>query len=281
VRSSTPHPVAPPPRGILGLPDRLPYRVSRTPPSEDLDWCVERFWTSAWKVPAGRTVTARILPHPTVNITITLGHRTLIITGVAAGVFTRTLTGTDEVFGIKLQPGVAHLLTSVPIRTLDGLGQPAVGVLADAAELEDSFLAADSTAERISIAEQYLRRLDLTPPPELILVQDAVRELVEDPEVRRVADLTTRLGVSERTLQRLFADYLGVSPGWVLRRGRLHAAAERLTQLAMGGRDGLADVAAEFGYTDQSHLTNDFTKIIGMPPSSWLGSLLSESPTSS
>lgn len=264
------------PRGILGVPGRLPYRVTRTPPSPDLEWCVERFWTSAWQLPPGRTVTARVLPHPTVNLTLTLGDGRLLITGVAAGVFTRSLTGVDEVFGIKLAPGVAHLLTQVPIRSLDGLGQPAVGIVDGAEALQQDWLAAESTAERISIGEDFLRSRRLTPNRELLLVQDAVRSLVEDPELRRVSDLTGRIGVSERTLQRLFADYLGVTPGWVLRRGRLHAAAERLTQLAFGGRDALADVAAEFGYADQSHLTNDFTKIIGIPPGTWLAELTAE-----
>ena len=40
----------------------------------------------------------------------------------------------------------------------------------------------------------------------------------------------------------------------------------------------MAEVATQFGYADQSHLTGDFTKIIGMPPKRWLGSLLSEHP---
>jgi transcriptional regulator GlxA family with amidase domain len=93
-----------------------------------------------------------------------------------------------------------------------------------------------------------------------------------------VADAAARLSVSERTLQRLFADYLGLTPGWVLRRGRLHAAAERLIQLAAGDPAPLAAVAVEFGYTDQAHLTNDFTSLIGVPPRTWLAELVSEHP---
>lgn len=265
-----------PPRGILGLPDRLPYRVTRDAPSEDLAWCVEAFWTSRWEIPEGRAVTARVLPHPTVNLTLTFGMGYLIITGVAPGVFTRTLTGTDSVFGIKLRPGVAHLITDTPIRALDGLGQPAEGVVPGAAALTEALITAGTTPARIAVAEAYLRGLELEPTPELIMVQEAVTSLTTDPRVRRVSDLSARLGVSDRTLQRLFAGHLGVTPGWVLRRGRLHKAAERLIQVASGGSDALAEIAAEFGYADQAHLTHDFRRILGLPPSSWLSQLVTE-----
>jgi AraC-like DNA-binding protein len=258
------------------LPDRLPYRVTRTSPSADLAWCVDLFWTSAWDVADGRAVTARILPHPTVNLTLTFGMGHLIITGVAAGVFTRTLTGRDSVFGIKLRPGVAHLLTETPIRTIDGFGQRADPMLAGASQLTEALIAAGTTPARIAVAEVFLRGLQLRPNPELIMVQQAVDALVGDAGIRRVSDLTARLGVSDRTLQRLFGSYLGVPPGWVLRRGRLHKAAERLIQAAAGGSEALAEIAAEFGYADQAHFTHDFRRILGVPPSSWMSQLVTE-----
>ncbi|SDT01563.1 AraC family transcriptional regulator [Microlunatus soli] len=287
-----------PPRGILGLPGRLPYRVTRTAPSDRLSWCIDRFWTSEWELPPGRAVTARVLPHPTVNLTWerhppSVGSggpattpRQLIITGVARGVFTRTLTGTDRAFGIKLRPGVARLLTDVAITELSGNGQPADAVWSAALrptgrELQDALAAAPTDADRITAAESFFAAID-GPSERLTTVQHGVRALIGDPAVRRVTDVTTRLGVSERTLQRLFGEYLGLSPGWVLRRGRLHAAAERLIQLAAaagagsGRRAVLAEVAAEYGYADQAHLTGDFTKIIRMPPNSWLNTLIAE-----
>ncbi|QDP95603.1 AraC family transcriptional regulator [Microlunatus elymi] len=268
-----------PPRGILGLPDRLPYQVTRTQPSDELRWCIDRFWTSAWQIPPGRAVTARVLPHPTVNLTLESGE--LVITGVARGVFNRTLTGNDRVFGIKLRPGVARLLIDIEVGALSGQGQPAEAVMGLAAELAEQLRGCRRDRERIAVTEALFGSRLAGPSAELSLVQEAVAALTSDPDVRRVRDVTGQLGVSERTLQRLFADYLGLTPGWVLRRGRLHAAAERLIQLAASAtseRTALADVAAEFGYADQAHLTNDFTKIIGLPPASWLSTLISEHP---
>ncbi len=82
---------AEPPRGILGLPGRLPFAVRRWAPPADLAWCIERFWVSAWQLPASRSYVARILPHPSVNVT--LEEQGLRVTGIAPGVWSRRLAG--------------------------------------------------------------------------------------------------------------------------------------------------------------------------------------------
>lgn len=261
-------------RGILGLPGRLPFRLTRLPPEDGLAWFVDWFWIAQWDLADGRAVTARILPHPTVNLTLEAGR--LMITGVAPGVFTRTLTGRDRAFGIRLRPGAARLLTDFPIRSLSGTGQPAEALLPDGPALAAGLRSAASDAARMIIFTEYVDGLGLAPTPELIMVQQAVGLLVADPRVSRVGDVSRLLRTSERSLQRLFADYLGLTPGWVLRRGRLHAAVERLIELADRRTEPLADVAAEFGYADQAHLTNDFRRYLGMPPASWLADLITE-----
>ena len=57
---------------------------------------------------------------------------------------------------------------------------------------------------------------------------DLVSQITADPGLRRVAQLAKLSGLSERKLQRLFSDYVGVSPKWVMRRARLHEAALRV-----------------------------------------------------
>jgi AraC-like DNA-binding protein len=66
-----------------------------------------------------------------------------------------------------------------------------------------------------------------------------------------------------RSLQRLFADYVGASPKWVMRRARLHEAAERADS---GELVDWAELATDLGYADQAHLTRDFTDTIGVSP---------------
>jgi AraC-like DNA-binding protein len=264
-----------PPRGILGIPGRLPFTVRRWPPPVDLAWCIERFWVSAWELPPGRSYVARILPHPSVNVT--LEATGLRVTGIAPGVWSRRLHGTERAFGVKFQPGAFHLLTNVPVASISGAGQPAGDVLPGAAALEAALQHAPDDDARAAIVAGYVRDQGIEPTSTLGLVQAAITLLVGDGGVRRVGDACARVGVNQRTLQRLFAQYVGVSPGWVLRRGRLHAAAERVIQLAANEPDeSLAAVAAEFGYADQAHFSRDFRRVLGTPPAGWAESLLTE-----
>ena len=75
-----------------------------------------------------------------------------------------------------------------------------------------------------------------------------------------VAELADRFAVSQRTLQRAFADCVGVGPKWVLQRYRMHEAAERI---AAGEPPDAAALAFDLGYFDQSHFIRDFTTQIG------------------
>lgn len=266
---------APPARGILGLPGALPFRVRRFCPSDDLAWCVDVFWVSAWDVPDGRVAVTRVLPHPSVNLT--LEHGRLRVTGVPDGVFSRRLVGRQSTFGVKFAVGAFRLLVGSDVGALSGTGQPAESVLPGSAALERSLREADDDDRRAALVERYLRERRVSPTPALRLVQDAVTALTEDPQVRRVGDVAHRLRVSSRTLQRLFADYVGVSPGWVLRRGRLHAAAERVMGLSTSsGPSPWADVAAELGYADQAHFIRDFRAVLGVTPASWAAALVTE-----
>jgi AraC-like DNA-binding protein len=87
--------------------------------------------------------------------------------------------------------------------------------------------------------------------------------ITSDSSLRRVDELSVVSGLSVRALQRLFSDYVGVSPKWVMRRARLHEAALR----ADGGEPvDWAALASDLGYADQAHLTRDFTATIGVPP---------------
>ena len=87
--------------------------------------------------------------------------------------------------------------------------------------------------------------------------------ITDDPALRRVDQLSAASGISARSLQRLFADYVGVGPKWVMRRARLHEAAARADS---GEPIDWAGLAADLGYADQAHLTRDFTATIGVPP---------------
>ncbi len=81
-----------------------------------------------------------------------------------------------------------------------------------------------------------------------------------------LAPVAERLHVSPRTLQRMFARYVGASPLWVLRRYRLQDAAAAID---VGEGDDLGALASDLGFADQGHFTRAFAEVIGVPPSTY------------
>jgi len=77
-----------------------------------------------------------------------------------------------------------------------------------------------------------------------------------------VATLAANAGVVPRTLQRHLRNRTGLAP-------KQYAAVQRFTgalsQLAVG-RESLAQIASEAGYSDQSHLTTDLGRHAGLSP---------------
>ena len=95
--------------------------------------------------------------------------------------------------------------------------------------------------------------------------------MLEDPAITRVEHLCAHAGYSKRTLQRLFREYVGVTPKWVLDRIRLHEAAERM---ADGGAD-WASMALDLGYFDQAHFIKAFKAVVGRSPADYAGATVS------
>jgi transcriptional regulator GlxA family with amidase domain len=72
--------------------------------------------------------------------------------------------------------------------------------------------------------------------------------------------------MSVRRLQRLFVDYVGAGPKWVIIRCRLQDAAVRA---AADAAPDWAALASELGFADQAHLTRALSQFIGTSPAAY------------
>ncbi len=86
---------------------------------------------------------------------------------------------------------------------------------------------ADADAVVTGHAEALLCSVQPERDPAAERAAELVARVTADPGLRRVDELAAASGLTVRGLQRLFADYVGVSPKRVMRRARLHEAAER------------------------------------------------------
>nr|WP_239523257.1 helix-turn-helix transcriptional regulator [Geodermatophilus normandii] len=91
--------------------------------------------------------------------------------------------------------------------------------------------------------------------------------MAADRDLVRVDQVAALAGTSTRSLQRLFAGYVGVNPKAVLARYRLQDAAAAID----GGEvTDLAGLAASLGWFDQSHFSREFRSVVGVTPSAYL-----------
>lgn len=243
--------------------------VRRSPPAADLAYWIDYLWIVRWR--AEQPHTQAVIPQPVVHVAAEDGR--LLAHGVGDNHFTRTLHGAGHVLGIAFRPGAFHAVLQRPVNTMSrsvsGIGE-LIGV--DDRPVAAALLDPDADdAELVGIGEGWLR--DLTPErdPTIDTVAGLVTRAETDHTIVRAEELADVASMSLRSLQRLFGEYVGIGPKWVIRRFRLLDAAAVANNGARAGRDDVdwAALAVELGFSDQAHLTREFSRIVGTPPASY------------
>ena len=251
-------------RGVL-RPDLAAgrFELVRSAPSGPLAPFVEYYWTVRWDLRGQPSHEQTILPHPNVHLVFEASGAGIY--GVDRTLFTRRLSGQGKALGVRFRAGCFRPFWGAPVSQLSDRMVPAVRVFGPLAEkTRQALMCTESDAEMTSHAESLL--FSGLPERDPVAEQAAriVALITTDSSLRRVDQLASASGLSVRGLQRMFGDYVGVSPKWVMRRARLHEAALR----ADGGEPvDWAALAFDLGYADQAHLTRDFSATIGVPPS--------------
>ncbi|MCB0910533.1 MAG: AraC family transcriptional regulator [Propionibacteriaceae bacterium] len=250
-------------RGTL-YPKRLPDFHRLEPPAA-ASALVRWVWISSWNLSDGSVSRQHLIGFPALNLAV---ESTMVgLSGPTTRTSHRDLSGRGWVVGALLRPAAVPAFTDDPAslrdqyvalvepelhaRVTDAFGDPSTG----ATRQEAADALADWLAARVG-----------EPGPDALLANRLVELAESDPDLLRVGDLAARLGVSERTLQRLATRYVGLGPAALIRRRRLQEAAERIRTDPDAD---LASLAAELGYADQAHLTNEFTRVLGLSPAGY------------
>ncbi len=250
-------------RGVLRQKRELQdFVVSRSFPLPALADFIQHYWAVSWDLSDRAPHLQETLPHPNAYLVFEEGK--LTVSGVTTRKFSRLLQGRSSVFGVKFKPGGLRPFLDSPVSTLTDQIIPANRIFGEAADaLESRLLAVTTEVQRVDAASGFFQER-IPPPDEMVrLATRLVEQILTEPEIKAVEDLASRSGLGIRSLQRLFSEYVGISPKWVIRRYRLHELVDRLNS----GEDfNWPDLALELGYFDQAHLINDFRSIVGQPP---------------
>lgn len=224
---------------------------------------VDYHWVIEWDLTGRPDHVQRVLGSASVHLSIE--PRTARITGIRTrSDFAEALSGKGRVLGVRFRPGGLRPFLAGPVSTLT---DREVGVEEhfdiDVAQWRERVLAAPSPAAAAATADDVLTILAPAIDPvvdEIAAIVDGIRN---DPALTRVDAVAQEYGIGVRRLQRLFTEYVGIGPKWVIRCYRLHEVAGRA---ASGAEVDWAGLAAELGYSDQAHLVREFTAIVGEPP---------------
>lgn len=300
-------------QGIVDAPGLFArVRFRRRAPAPPLRPYLEHYWLIDWDL--DRPYVSQVVPHPSVNVVFQRfgygpgGSSFAEVAGIGLELFSQRLEGQGRVCGVQFRPGgFRPFAPRWPVSEWTGRRVPLGEVMrATDADIE-TVLGPGEAGEsresgedaRVAALDTYLLGIGPRPDPQADQAMALADRIRTDRTIRRVAQLATAEGVSTRSLQRLFAAYVGVGPKWVILRYRIHEALERAESDAGAGAGSgsgsgsgtstgpgsgtdtgtgtgssasavdWAELASELGYSDQAHLVRDFTATVGVPPTAY------------
>lgn len=181
-----------------------------------------------------------------------------------------------EMIAMKVRSGGLRALLGVPAIEVRDSTVPLEefwGV--DAAMLAEQMASASGSEERVSILRRHLvmRSRQCAGRDR---VASALSSLIE----RRRGDISVRAlvarsGYSQRAVLQKFDECVGLTPKQHARLTRLRAVIARLGE---GPTARWADLALEYGFCDQPHMTHEFRSLVGLPPTRFIADRSAFSP---
>lgn len=240
-----------------------------------MDICVEHlptrqlrpFIDCIWYSSATNDTAFDILPDGCVDACFVLSEATprILLFGTTTRTSAYELEAGTPYFGVRFRPGMASLFVRENIARLTDTQRPVDDFLGLSAE--EVLTAGNFFARRQRLESLLISALSHSKDQGANVVRHAVSEINRSHGDIRVRDLAANCNLSERQLERLFLEEVGLTPKLYARIQRFRSVLNHLEDPADNGRPKLADVAALFGYSDQSHLARDFRDFAHALPS--------------
>lgn len=199
---------------------------------------------------------------------VELQARTIIAGQMSRGILIGP-TGETDLFGVRFQPAGAFPLFGTPLYEL-------TDIIIDASLLfgsDESFLFEQlsektNITERTNIFDTHFRSKAAASKMSAGDAEVAADLIVKSRGTLAVGNIASKLGLSERRLERTFRDRIGISPKLFSRIERFQTF---LRNVDAEPNRGLLDLALDAGYYDQSHMIRDFRAFTGSSPTAFLG----------
>ncbi|MFN3150774.1 DUF6597 domain-containing transcriptional factor [Bremerella sp.] len=226
-------------------------------PSPRLRSFVSHYWVSL----ENRQSTYAILPDGSVDLVFATDETATNgwLFGTSTSVAEVPLVAGTSYLGIRFRPGQARHFMSLAAKELTDQHEAATEVTSLPVNDLPQQIGSPNVLQRLNrLLENHLRRF----PPDEHRIDQVIRWIDTNAGNVRIEEAAGMYGKSRRQLERTFLDVVGVSPKLFASIVRFQHAAERIARPGAT----LADIALASGYSDQSHMTNDFRQLAGTSP---------------
>ncbi|HEX7846397.1 MAG TPA: helix-turn-helix domain-containing protein [Chitinophagaceae bacterium] len=135
--------------------------------------------------------------------------------------------------------------------------------------LKMQLIYAISTAKKTEVLDNFLLQQLQQRKRECEIIQFVTDQIMFDPGTTILAEMLKKLNLTERTFQRIFKKYVGVTANQYRRICQFHIS---FAQLRSKDFDKLSDVAYDNGFADQSHFIRSFKEFTQITPAGYLKS---------
>ncbi|AFH62838.1 AraC family transcriptional regulator [Paenibacillus mucilaginosus K02] len=167
-----------------------------------------------------------------------------------------------RIIGARFKPGAFHAFWRRSLAGLHNETIPLQNVFteADQAFIENTLSLQDDAA--VGALAELLQAQSPQYDPNIEIINRIITAIETD-RFQTVGDVAEWVGKSERWLQQLFQDYVGIGIKWQLQRNKLLTAAKFIREC---DNPDWADIAYDLGYSSQQHFITDFKRVLGETP---------------
>ena len=250
-------------------------------PSKELAPFVERYYNGLFNTSAEPNSSIKIVPNGCLELIIHLKElycklpsgNSLSYTPdyMLIGMFSRSyhvhFSAQVPVFSIRFKPeALPHILRVKGSELFENYGD--IEALLDKQFLDFCHRIREdkSTEAMIARTEKFLLQVLSKQKIQENYVTKAVK-IIYNSQTNHVHEISEKVSISQRQLERKFREWIGLSPKQYLRLIRINKVIEMLRQ---NQSLNLTDIAYYCGYFDQAHFIKDFKHVTNQTPSSFI-----------
>lgn len=176
-----------------------------------------------------------------------------------ADVISKTHSG---MIGVVFYPHTPSIFLQSPMLDIKNFSVDLNDIFKDWKYSENKFLNLDNDIERIKFIENYLlKKMEIPNKNQLQTINSCIIEMKRNRGFNSINKISKLHNISEKTLQRLFNHYVGISP----KKYSDILSINHSIRLFKTNKD-LLDITYEAGFYDQSHFIRTMKKYTGYTP---------------